>query len=622
MSLKKLFIILFGIQFVLVVGLGLMILRLFRYQEDLQKSRDLHFHSWLLADELRQSSDDLTRMARTYVSTGNAEYERQYLAVLDIRDGKRPRPVNYQHIYWDLVIGPGQEPRENDTAVSLHDLMAREGFTPVEFTKLQEAQKNSDELVKVERAAMNAIKGFFDDGKGNFTVKKTPDREFAIRLLNDDAFHKTKASIMKPINEFYVIFDKRTTHDFLTIERHSKNLLLGITGLIVIVLGTFIFSFVMILRQINQREKVEELVRIDEEKYRTLIDTMTDGVYRSSHEGKFLEVNPALVKMLGYDSKEELLAIDIKSQLYFSEEDRESSDLEEKLEEMAIFRLKKKDGSEIWVEDHGRHVLDDKGGILYHEGSLRDVTERKLAENEIELKNEELQRLNAEKDKLLSIIAHDLRSPFNSLLGFTEMLVEELPSLSKDEIQKIAVSMRKSTTSLYALLENLLEWSRLQRGLIPYNPEVFPLRHKLAETIEVLMESANKKGISISYDIPADMEVYADRNMFEVIIRNLTSNAIKFTYEQGKVILSAGSMPDSSVKISITDTGIGMNEAMITNLFRFDENTNRKGTSHEPSTGLGLIICREFIEKHGGTLQVVSEENKGSTFTLTLPSKL
>ncbi|MCX6283941.1 MAG: PAS domain-containing sensor histidine kinase [Bacteroidetes bacterium] len=575
MSLKKLFIILFGIQSVLVLGLGLMILRLFQYEVDLQKSRDIHFHSWLLADELRQSSDDLTRMARTYVATGNTEYERQYLAVLDIRDGKRPRPLNYQQIYWDLVTVPGQEPRENDTAVSLHDLMIREGFTPVEFNKLQEALENSDELVIVERTAMNAIKGLFDDGKGNFTVKKKPDREFAIRLLNDDAFHKTKASIMKPINEFYIMFDKRTTNDVRTIERHSKNLLLGITGLIVIVIGTFIFSFVMILRQIRQREKAEEEVRVDEEKYRTLIETMTDGVYRSSHEGKFLDVNPAMVKILGYNSKEELLSIDIKSQLYFSEEERESSDLVEKLEEMAIFRLKKKDGSTIWVEDHGRHVLNDKGEILYHEGSLRDVTERKLAEDEIVLKNNEFQRLNAEKDKFFSIIAHDLRSPFNSLLGFTQMLVEDLPSLTPEEIQKIAVSLRRSTTNLYTLLENLLEWSKLQRGLIQCNPEYFPVRYRITETMDLLMESAKKKNISISYDIPADLEVCADKNMFEVIIRNLASNAIKFTNEQGKVLFSAGSMPDSFIKISVTDTGICMNLGMIDNRFLVVGNTNR-----------------------------------------------
>ncbi len=133
-------------------------------------------------------------------------------------------------------------------------------------------------------------------------------------------------------------------------------------------------------RDITERKKAEDALRASEMKYRQLVETMQDGMYRSTHEGRFLEVNPAMVNILGYDSKEELMAIDIKSQLYFAEEDRESAALDEELAEMAVFRLKKKDGSEIWVEDHGRHVVDDKGTVLYHEGVLRDVTERKRAE--------------------------------------------------------------------------------------------------------------------------------------------------------------------------------------------------------------------------------------------------
>ncbi|MCX6285688.1 MAG: PAS domain-containing sensor histidine kinase [Bacteroidetes bacterium] len=723
-----------------------MTLRLFRNEEELSRSRDVRFHSWQLSDELRQSSDDLTRMARTYAATGNPEYERQYWTVLGIRNGKCPRPLNYNQIYWDFVIAPGQKPREDGEAISLHDLMIREGFTTAEFNKLTEAQKNSDELVNVERIAMNAVKGLYADNNGNFTVKKKPDRELAIRLMNDKAYHITKANIMKPIDEFYVMFIKRTTLDVVTNERHSKNLLVGIITLILLIMGIFAFSFVMILRQIGMREQAEDTLResearfrdiifsssdwiweidqhwnycyssanidkilgysvneilgkspfdlmtgeekehsgpyfqnivktkgvikdlenwnlhkdghkvclltngfpiIDktgrltgfrgvdkditgrklseeallesEEKYRDLIETMTDGVYRSSHEGKFLEVNQAMVNILGYDSREELKAIDIKSQLYFAEEDRESAALEEKLEEMAVFRLRKKDGSEIWVEDHGRHVLNDIGAILYHEGTLRDVTERKKAEDEITLKNEQLQLINAEKDKFFSIIAHDLRSPFSSLLGFSQMLVEELPALKPEEIQKIAQSIRRTTTNLYSLLVNLLEWSRLQRDMISFNPESFPLRHKITETMELLMESANKKKISVSYDIPADLELYADTTMFEAIIRNLASNAIKFTRENGEVSIIAKSAPDLSVKISVSDTGIGMNQEMISNLFRLDEKTNRKGTDHEPSTGLGLIICREFIEKHSGELRIESQEEKGSTITITFP---
>ena len=497
MSLKKLFILLFGIQFTLIIGLGMMTLRLFRNEEALTKSRDVRFQSWILADELRQSSDDLTRMARTYVATGNPEYERQYWEVLNIRNGKSPRPVNYNQIYWDLVTTPGQKPREDGMAISLHELMISEGFTAAEFDKLTEAQNNSDELVNVERIAMNAVKGLFADRNGNFTVKKKPDRELAIRLMNDEAYHKTKARIMRPINDFYVMFIQRTTNNVLTNERHSKNLLSGIIVLIFTIIGILVFSFVMIINQIGRREK---------------------------------------------------------------------------------------------------------------------------AEYEIIRKNEQLQLANAEKDKFFSIIAHDLRSPFNSLLGFTRMMTDEMPSLTLEEIRKIAVSMRKSTTNLYNLLENLLEWSRMQRDLINPSPESILLRHEIAENLELIKESAGRKKITIAYEIPAELEVYADKSMLGAIIRNLASNAIKFTHQNGKVSFVAESQPDDSVTISVSDTGIGMNKEMIRNLFRLDSKTNRKGTDREPTTGLGLIICREFIEKHGGKLWIESEEGKGSKFIFSLPS--
>jgi two-component system sensor histidine kinase/response regulator len=156
-----------------------------------------------------------------------------------------------------------------------------------------------------------------------------------------------------------------------------------------------------VAHDITKRERSVEALRESEERYRQLIETMQDGVYRSSHEGKFLDVNPALVKILGYSSKEQLMAIDIKKQLYFDLGDRESAELEEKLEEMAVYRIRKKDGSEIWVEDHGRLVTDENGKVLYHEGVLRDVTERKRAEDTLEKSTREREKLIQELQSAL-----------------------------------------------------------------------------------------------------------------------------------------------------------------------------------------------------------------------------
>jgi len=258
----------------------------------------------------------------------------------------------------------------------------------------------------------------------------------------------------------------------------------------------------------------------------------------------------------------------------------------------------------------------------------RDFLEHRVNERTLELNNEikerkkieaSLHTINAEKDKFFSIIAHDLRTPFSSFLGFTQMMAEELPNFTLEQIQNIAVKMRKSALNLYDLLENLLKWAQLQRGMTTFTPSTFLLLPKLSNNLSTILESAGNKGINISYQITDDIEIYADENMFATIIRNLVSNAIKFTRKGGEIIISAEKSKDQLVEISIRDNGIGMKTDMVKNLFRLDADTNRKGTENEPSTGLGLIICKEFIEEHRGKLWVESEEGKGSTFFFTLP---
>jgi len=272
-----------------------------------------------------------------------------------------------------------------------------------------------------------------------------------------------------------------------------------------------------------------------------------------------------------------------------------------------------------------KHVLMSAENIYIQDKKYRftvvhDITEQKKAEAEIKLKNEELIRLNAEKDKFFSIIAHDLRSPFNAFLGLTQIMVEELSTLTLAEIQEIAESMRKSATHLYSLLENLLEWSRLQRGVTTYYPESLSVKSAISESMGFVLESATAKEIGISYNIPEDLVAFADKNMFGCVIRNLSSNAIKFNPKGGKVSISAKQISGNLIEISIQDTGIGIKPEMMGNLFRPDINTSRKGTDGEPSTGLGLIVCKEFIEKHGGTLWLESEVSKGTSFYFTLPN--
>jgi PAS domain S-box-containing protein len=249
---------------------------------------------------------------------------------------------------------------------------------------------------------------------------------------------------------------------------------------------------------------------------------------------------------------------------------------------------------------------------------MEDISTRKAAENRIRSANEELKRSNAEKDRFFSILAHDLRSPFTAFLGFTDFLEESIDTIPVETVRAIATSMKEAANNLYRLLENLLNWSRVQQGLMRHRPSEFGLRPKILESIEPLLIYANDKLISVSYHIPEECTVFADPLMFDSIVRNLFTNAVKFTPRNGSIDISASSLHDGNVRVCFTDTGIGMDRETRESLFRLDVKTNRAGTEGELSTGLGLILIRELIEINEGTIHVESQEGIGSRFYVTL----
>lgn len=245
-----------------------------------------------------------------------------------------------------------------------------------------------------------------------------------------------------------------------------------------------------------------------------------------------------------------------------------------------------------------------------------------MIENQRAEENEfKLRKSNSEKDKFYSVLAHDLRSPFSGLCGLTEILAEELPDMPVEKAREMAVAIKKSATGIYNLLEDLLDWSRINQGLIPNNPEILQLLPVISGTIHLVQDRINDKNIQVSIECPENLEVYADRYMLQVIIRNLVNNAVKFTPRKGRITVAANSLKNHSVEISVTDTGIGMSKDFLDSLFRIDVLTTRRGTEGEPSTGIGLMLCNEFILKQGSELSVESEEGKGSRFAFTLPSR-
>ncbi len=242
-------------------------------------------------------------------------------------------------------------------------------------------------------------------------------------------------------------------------------------------------------------------------------------------------------------------------------------------------------------------------------------------EEKVKLRTKELQDLNNTKDKFFSIIAHDLKNPFNTLLGFSDLLKNNYDAFNDEKRKEFVDIIHITSRSGYSLLENLLEWSRSQTGRISFSPDDINFSIIVEEIVSMSNSSALKKKITISNNLDPDLSnLFADENMLRTIMRNLLSNAIKFTPANG--VVEINSKKDNGVtEISVKDSGIGMSDEDKEKLFRIDVYHTKKGTEDESGTGLGLILCKEFIEKHKGKIWVESEEGKGATFCFTIPEK-
>ena len=247
------------------------------------------------------------------------------------------------------------------------------------------------------------------------------------------------------------------------------------------------------------------------------------------------------------------------------------------------------------------------------------IITQKRAENEIKSKNEQLIKLNSEKDKFFSIIAHDLKSPFQGFLNMTELMADKTEKFSLDEFAENSKALNESAHILYKLLDNLLEWAQMQKGSISFTPKELNLSTFALQNILIINQRAVQKGITISNEIPESLKVNADERMVNTILRNLLSNAVKFTSRDGKIIIRSKKTEEEMIEVSVQDTGVGMSEKDVKRLFKIEEKVSKKGTEGEQSSGLGLLLCKEFVEKNGGKIWVESELGKGSTFYFTVP---
>ncbi len=379
------------------------------------------------------------------------------------------------------------------------------------------------------------------------------------------------------------------------------------------------------LKEIAKQKDTEETLLETNRKLEAIISATPDGIGMISLDGRIqLIMSDKLPEMYGYsiEEKDEFVGrsafdfIDPSSHNVLKENIRKllSGQEDDKLTEYIAI---KKDNSRFFIDVNSTVLHDSNGrpsGILFVE---RDITARKENEALIRRQYAQLNELNATKDKLFSIIAHDLRSPFHTLLSSSEILASQIDNLSHKEIVSFSSSLNNSLKSLYALLENLLNWSMMQRDLLDFNPENIKLFEVVENLINVSRQSAEKKNISIFNKVEKESSVLADSEMLRSVIQNLLINAIKFT-KAGGIITISSNEKGLFTEVIVRDSGIGIGKEELNKLFTFETFNSTVGTAGEKGTGLGLSLCREFVEKNGGKIRVESAVGKGSKFLFTL----
>lgn len=375
-------------------------------------------------------------------------------------------------------------------------------------------------------------------------------------------------------------------------------------------------------QDISERKFSELKRRESESKYRRLHKTMNDGFVMVDMSGRIIEFNQPYQQMLGYSDEEiyKLTYSDFTPEKWHA---FESKIIDEEILPAGFSHVYekeyiRKDGTIFPVELRTFLIKDEKNENEGMWAIVRDITDRKKTES-IMLENEaRLRELNATKDKFFSIIAHDLKNPFNSIIGFSNILAQQVREIDLEEVEEYAEIIQRSSRRAMDLLTNLLEWSRLQTGRIQFHPEHIDLVELIERESDLLSDTARLKLIEISKKSPKKATVFVDKSMIGTALRNLISNAIKFSHPGDEIVISVEQKPNE-YEIAVIDKGVGIKEVSLGKLFHIEESYTTAGTQNEKGTGLGLILCKEFIEKHKGKIWVESEFGKGSTFRFTIP---
>jgi len=391
-------------------------------------------------------------------------------------------------------------------------------------------------------------------------------------------------------------------------------------------------------KAINNKIKVVETLKLNNELYADLANALPSGIYRTRvfhdlalNEDKWLSSGEApYIVEFANDRFFEILHLDrlvfeknpgIIHDLIFTDDKAEFARLNvESNLNITPFLWEGRiiiNDNVIWIKFKSVPRILENQDIIWT-GTLEDITLRKQTEEDIRIKNAELQRLNTDKDYFISILAHDLKGPLSSIIGLLELLLGNLQTYDINEIESQLTAVNNSAIGAYNLLDDILVWALSQSGKLPFEPEEFSLKHSCEEVVEMLKPGADKKSITINIDVAERVIVFADINMLNTILRNLISNAIKFTRKGGNInIFSEQNNPE--ITISVSDNGTGVSAEILSHLFDNTQKHSLKGTANEKGTGLGLLICKKFVENHNGRIWAESKVGQGSIFKFTLP---
>lgn len=375
-------------------------------------------------------------------------------------------------------------------------------------------------------------------------------------------------------------------------------------------------QFLGFVKDVTEQKQAERNVNM----LADALKSINDCVSITDTENNILFVNDSFLKTYGF-TKEEMVGRHISM---ITSPNNRSSIVDEILTATLGGGWKgellnvRKDGSEFTISLSTSIVYDESSRPIALIGVSSDITERKRAEDELVNLNSQLKELNADKDRFLSILAHDLKTPFNSLLGFSELLLDNIASYDIRTIESRVKIINETAKNTFGLLEDTLLWARAQSGKLPFDPQRVGFLEICSEVVESLMRVADAKRITIKQFAEADFILFADVEMLKTVLRNLLSNAIKFTNPDGEITIYAVSKV-GEVVITVADNGVGIGPVELANLFDTSKFSSTAGTAGEKGTGLGLLLCKDFVEKNGGHIWVESVEGSGSEFKFTMP---